>query len=185
MVRPHSRRIPVSIFEMKPPAARRRKNLKAERLREEGFQVFHDVIGNGFNVDHVLIGPAGVFTVETKTWSKPLTGSPQINFDGKSIKVGSSEPDRDPVAQAKGQAGWLKAILAESTGRTLDVRPVILFPGWFIDNPGGHFKDVWVLEPKALSAFLGREPARLSPEDVKLMSFHLSRLIRSTERAKG
>ena len=96
-----------------------------ERLREGGFHVFHDVIGAGFNVDHVLIGPAGVFTVETKTSSKPSTGNAQINFDGKRIKVGSFEPDRDPVTQAKGQAGWLKAILAESTGRTFDVRPVL------------------------------------------------------------
>lgn len=38
-----------------------------ERLRQHGFQVFHDVVGDGFNVDHVLIGPPGVFTVETKT----------------------------------------------------------------------------------------------------------------------
>jgi hypothetical protein len=29
-----------------------------ERLHERGYPVFHDVIGNGFNVDHVLIGPA-------------------------------------------------------------------------------------------------------------------------------
>src|ERR1043165_980869 len=27
-----------------------------ERLRQDGFQVFHDVVGDGFNVDHVLIG---------------------------------------------------------------------------------------------------------------------------------
>jgi hypothetical protein len=34
-----------------------------ERLRERGYTVFHDLIGSGFNVDHVLIGPAGVFTI--------------------------------------------------------------------------------------------------------------------------
>ncbi|MEE4639716.1 MAG: nuclease-related domain-containing protein, partial [Wenzhouxiangella sp.] len=45
-----------------------------ERLREDGYQVFHDLIGDGFNLDHVIIGPAGVFTIETKTWSKPATG---------------------------------------------------------------------------------------------------------------
>jgi len=26
-----------------------------ERLRERGYRVFHDLIGNGFNIDHVLI----------------------------------------------------------------------------------------------------------------------------------
>lgn len=154
-----------------------------ERLREDGFNVFHDVVGVGFNIDHVLIGPPGVFTIETKTWSKPTKGETQINFDGESIRIGTLEPERDPVAQARGQAGWLKAILTESTGRKPDVRPVILFPGWYISAPGG-FRDVWVLEPKALPSFLGNEPERLTPEDVKLMSFHLSRFIRSSERAK-
>jgi len=38
-----------------------------EGLRAKGYRVFHDVVGTGFNVDHVLIGPAGVFTIETKS----------------------------------------------------------------------------------------------------------------------
>ncbi len=42
-----------------------------ETLGERGYRVFHDVVGGNFNLDHVLIGPAGVFTVETKTYSKP------------------------------------------------------------------------------------------------------------------
>jgi hypothetical protein len=150
-----------------------------ERLRESGFHVFHDVVGDGFNVDHVLVGPAGVFTVETKTWSKPASGKAQIDFDGEKLRIGSMEPDRDPVAQAKGQASWLRAVLLESTGRAVDVRPVIVFPGWFVVNSSGSFRDLWVLEPKALPAFLANEPARLAAEDVKLVSFHLSRLIRS------
>lgn len=79
-----------------------------ERLRQDGFQVFHDVVGDGFNVDHVLIGPPGVFTVETKTWSKPASGNAQVVFDGETIKIGSFAPDRDPIVQAKAQASWLK-----------------------------------------------------------------------------
>ncbi|KAL0630225.1 hypothetical protein Q9L58_010928, partial [Maublancomyces gigas] len=114
-----------------------------ERLREQGFHVFHDVIGSGFNVDHVLVGPSGVFTVETKTWSKPLTGTARLSFDGETIRMGSLSPDRDPVIQAKAQAGWLKAILLESTGKTMDVRPVVVFPGWFVENAAGTFKDLW------------------------------------------
>lgn len=48
-------------------------------------------------------------------------------------------------------------------------------------NTAGSFKEVWVLEPKALRAFLSKEPVRLSSEDVKLASFHLSRFIRSIQ----
>jgi hypothetical protein len=155
-----------------------------ERLREQGYYVFHDVVGSGFNVDHVLVGPAGVFTVETKTWSKPATGNARLTFDGEAIRMGALSPDRDPVIQAKAQAGWLKAVLAESTGRSFEVRPVVVFPGWYIENAAGSFKDLWVLEPKALPNFLRNEPNRMVREDVKLASFHLSRLIRSYERAR-
>jgi hypothetical protein len=154
-----------------------------ERLRADGFQVFHDVVGAGFNVDHVLVGPPGVFTVETKTWSKPEKGDARIEFDGHNIRAGSHSPDRDPVSQAKAQAAWLKALLSESSGRSAEVRPVIVFPGWFVANSSGSFRDVWVLEPKALPAFLNNEPVRLLPDEVKLLAFHLSRFIRASEKA--
>lgn len=155
-----------------------------ERLREQGFHVFHDLVGSGFNVDHVLIGPAGVFTIETKTWSKPAAGGAQVAFDGEAVRVGAFEPDRNPIVQAKAQASWLKSVLHESTGKAFTVRPVIVFPGWFVVNTSGTFNDIWVLEPKALPAFLGNEPPRLSHEDVKLASFHLSRFIRAGEKSR-
>ncbi|MFA7267729.1 MAG: nuclease-related domain-containing protein [Sterolibacterium sp.] len=153
-----------------------------ERLREQGYQVFHDVLGDGFNVDHVIIGPAGVFTIETKTWSKPRQGSPKIGFDGESLLAAGQGPDRNPVIQAKAQASWLQRLLAESTGKPLPVRPVILFPGWYVEDSRASRKDLWVLEPKALPKFLANAPSIVAPEDVTLASFHLSRFIREQER---
>jgi hypothetical protein len=84
----------------------------------------------------------------------------------------------------KAQASWLKQLLSQSTGRKFETRPVIVFPGWFVANSGG-FRDLWVLEPKALPSFLQNEPARLSAEEINLASFHLSRLIRATERERN
>ena len=79
-----------------------------ERLRSGGYEVFHDLVGQTFNVDHVVIGPAGVFTVETKTWSKPARGEARIKFDGERLLAGQHQPDRDPVVQARAQAGWIR-----------------------------------------------------------------------------
>jgi Nuclease-related domain len=156
-----------------------------ERLREDGYQVFHDVIGTGFNIDHVLIGPGGVFTVETKTWSKPARGDARIRFNGEQLLVAGREPDRDPLVQARAQAGWLKGLLMESTGQKFDVFPVVVFPGWFIEHSQGSLRNIWVLEPKALPAFLENAPQLLEPEEVKLASFHLSRFIRSSEQQRS
>jgi hypothetical protein len=67
-----------------------------DRLREQGYQAFHDVLADGFNLDHVLVGPGGVFAIETKTWSKPLRGDARISFDGVKLLAADHEPDRDP-----------------------------------------------------------------------------------------
>ncbi len=153
-----------------------------ERLRGQGYVVFHDLIGSGFNVDHVLIGPAGIYTVETKTWSKPVRGEAKIKFDGEQITVSGHEPERDPIIQARAQVAWLRGLLAESTGKQFDVFPVVVFPGWYIDRTKDGPHDIWVLEPKALPGFLDKIPQRLAPDEIKLASFHLSRFIRSVER---
>jgi hypothetical protein len=78
----------------------------------------------------------------------------------------------------------MRELLRESTGKAFHVWPVVLFPGWFIEDLGATSRRLWVLEPKALPAFLDREPHRMSAEDVKLASFHLSRFIRSQEAMK-
>lgn len=156
-----------------------------ERLREAGYQVFHDIVGAGFNVDHVVIGPAGAFTIETKTFSKRPSADAKVTFDGERIVVDGQEPDRDPVVQAKAQARWLRELLAESTGRKFAVRPVIVFPGWWVEQSKGSTREVWVLEPKALPGFLAHEPEVLAAEDVQLASYHLAQFIRSKERERA
>lgn len=156
-----------------------------ERLRESGYHVFHDVIGTDFNIDHVLIGPAGVFTIETKTWSKPLKGEARVICEGDSLRVGTLKPDRNPIIQAKAQAAWLKQLLSASTGKAYTARAVLLFPGWYVEQGRGTTREVWVLEPKALPAFLGKEPTLLEKENIALASFHLSRFVREEERRRA
>lgn len=154
-----------------------------ERLRESGYQVFHDVVGDDFNVDHVIIGPAGVFTIETKTISKPMRGEVKIHFDGEHILINGKSMERNPVHQAKAQATWLKKILRETTEREYRVRPVVVFPGWYIDQKASSFREIWVLEPKAFLKFLEKEPSVLSAEEIKMASGHLSRFIRTQEKS--
>jgi len=157
-----------------------------EKLRADGYQVFHDLVGDGFNLDHVLIGPAGVYTVETKTYSKPAKGKAELTFDGEAIQIGHWEPQRNPVIQARAQVGWLRSLLKETTGRDFPVHPVIVFPGWFVRSAGRAEKPIWVLNPKALPEYLKKQQPQLTKEDIKLASYHLSRFIRVEEsRRRG
>jgi hypothetical protein len=152
-----------------------------DSLREKGYRVFHDVVGEGFNVDHVLIGKAGVFSIETKTISKPVRGQAEVEYDGETVALNGLVPERNPVVQAKAQSSWLQDLIKGSTGKAVVVRPVVLYPGWFVSKqPKGA--RVWVLNPKSLPAFLEHENGAMSPEDVGLVAFHLARYVRAGNR---
>ena len=108
-----TRRLPIC---GSPKTARKQSGSISSACAKAAITSFHDVVGLGFNVDHVIVGPAGVFTVETKTWSKPAKGDAKVVFDGERVRINGFEPDRNPIVQAKAQARWLKEVLAESTG---------------------------------------------------------------------
>lgn len=147
-------------------------------LRDDGYRVLHDLQGEGFNVDHVIIGPQGVYTIETKTISKPVRGNPTIHYDGSQVRIGAFTPDRNPVTQAAAQASWLRRVLAESTGKTFTVQPVVVFPGWFVEGPKNGSAKVWVIEPKMLQGRLRDQPTFMNASDISLCVFHLKRLLR-------
>ena len=153
-----------------------------ERLRAEGADVFHDVPGERFNIDHVVLSVHGFYAVETKTRSKPARGDPRITLTETGLVVNGFRPDRDPLVQAQAGARWLSQLLEESTGKQFHVRGVVLFPGWFIEPMSKawlmtHDKP-WVLEPRALPGFIGNEPQKIADADVKLAAYHLSRYVR-------
>jgi len=152
-----------------------------ESLRENGYRVLHDIVGDKFNIDHLLIGPKGIFTIETKTLNKPAKGEPRVDYDGTQILVNGFKPDRDPVIQAKSQAKWIKELVKELTGKTIIVRPAVVYPGWYINPmPKGSRPEVWVLNPKALPAYIENADGALSDEDIRSFTYHLSRYVRNS-----
>lgn len=150
-------------------------------LREDGARIFHDIPGEEFNLDHVVISQKGIFVVETKTLSKPHPDS-RITIKDESVLVSGFEMDRDPVRQVRAQISWLARVLEESTGRNFPIKGSVVFPGWFVEPPPpGSKLEVWVLSARALPSFIENEPVRLKPDDVSLASYHLSRFIRAAQ----
>lgn len=151
-----------------------------DNLREDGHRVFHDLLGDNFNLDHVIVSTKGIFVVETKTFSKPVKGDAKIQYNGDQIIIAGKKATRDPIIQVTAASRWLKNILKESTGKEYMIKPVIVFPGWFVEtNKPGDMSDVWVLNPKALQSFINNESDKITREDMMLATFHLSRYIRS------
>jgi hypothetical protein len=173
-----------AFWRMRPVWAdlrRIRQGIKGERavaeilgeLRAKGYRIFHDVKGaDDYNIDHVLIGPGGVFAVETKTVSKPEGRDAKVDYSGERILVDGRELERDPLKQSRACADRVREILKSMTGRSVFVRPVVVFPGWWVNKQPADV-EVWVLNPKGLLAFVANESEKLNDADVALFSDRL------------
>lgn len=150
--------------------------LLEEKLRPKGCSVFHDILAEDFNVDHFVVGPTGLFCIETKTHRKPERGGVRVIFDGESIRVNGFKPDRDPVAQVKAEAKWMADLIEKSTGKRFAVQPILVYPGWYVEMPSPA-PQVWALNEQGAASFISNARTPLSPEDVALITFHLKRYV--------
>jgi Nuclease-related domain len=115
-------------------------------LAGDGWYVIHDAsLGRG-NVDHILIGPAGVFTVETKSHPGP-------------IRVARVHGATLSQAQAQRKA------IARVTG--VPVEALIVFSRAWVDKPLARRKGVRITPARMLAGYLQRRPTTLTPEQVE------------------
>ncbi|MCE9642556.1 MAG: NERD domain-containing protein [Betaproteobacteria bacterium] len=150
-----------------------------ETLRAKGYQVFHDLQQERGNIDHTLIGPGGVFAIETKTISKPNDRDGKVTYDGQRLLVDGGELERDPVAQSLAVARGLRQLLKEQTGQDVDVTAVVLFPGWYVETLARDPKVLVANENYFLKSFDHNRRPVLDDTMIKLLSSGLEREGRS------
>lgn len=143
-------------------------------------RIIHDIQAGEFNIDHVVITPAGVFAVETKSRLKPPAGngSPKVKYDGKRLEF-PNWTETKPIEQAARQARWLADYLQKSTGETFPVFAVLALPGWFIDySVRATEQMVRVINPKNSGWLLlpGKQPIRLDPGAIQRAAFQVEKL---------
>jgi hypothetical protein len=126
-------------------------------LADEGWRVIHDAsLGRG-NMDHILIGPAGVFTVETKSHPGPI----------KVARVHGAT-----LSQAQAQRKAIERITGER------VEPLIVFSRAWVDKPLARRKGVRVTPARMLAGYLERRPVTFAPEQVAQVHEKLATALR-------
>jgi hypothetical protein len=142
-----------------------------EQLEARGWQVLHDVpVGErGANIDHVLVGPGGVWTVNTKYhWGGRVWAS------GNTVKVnGRFEPY---VAKASHEATRASRLLSAAVGRPVVVRGIVAIvcdQRQVVRQPKSG--QVLVLGPREAKAFLAGLPAVLAIHEVDGIAAHARR----------
>ncbi|MGD1977604.1 MAG: nuclease-related domain-containing protein [Gammaproteobacteria bacterium] len=150
-----------------------------DRLMRHGCRIFHDVPAGPGNIDHVVVGPAGILAVETKSRRRADRGrgaeDATVNYDGHRLRF----PDEAQTAyldQAGRQARWLGEWLSRTLGEEVAVQPVLALPGWFVDRRGSG--QVAVVNPKE-AAKLIQGPVVLDRRRQERISFRLERSCRA------
>lgn len=155
-----------------------------DEIRKSGFDVFHDFIlkdeRGTENIDHIIVGPSGVFTLETKNWSaKGVPQDDRITFDGETLKIGTYLQEDKFLKQPRRQAAKLQGILQPVTQDHLWVVPILCFWDRYVQltrfNPTG----LQVVNQRGISSFILAREQKYSPETVRKISAKLRELNRA------
>ncbi|SDX20601.1 nuclease-related domain-containing protein [Thiocapsa roseopersicina] len=146
-----------------------------------GGRVLHDIQAPGFNIDHVVVAPGGVFSVETKHRLKSTQGKAaeqtRVAFDGTALTF-PGWTDVKTAEQARAQGRWLSERLTKSAGIPVAARPVIALPGWYVRVTKAS--DVVAINPKTCRFMLkprNGEPA-LTADSIQRIAFQVEQLCR-------
>jgi hypothetical protein len=117
-----------------------------DELTAAGWSVIHDASFGHGNVDHIALGVAGVFSVETKSHPGPVRV--------RTIHGGV-------LRQAQDQRETLEEIAGER------VEPLVVFSRAWVDKPLARRRGVRVMPARMLLGYLTRHTHTLTPEQVE------------------
>jgi hypothetical protein len=120
----------------------------------DGWLALHDVDTGRGNIDHVAIGPGGLFTIETKSHRGPIS---------------VDRIDRRMLGQAYAQRKWLERV----TGR--DVETLLVFSTAYLDRALARRRGVLVLSSRLLAKHLAGRDDVLGREEVAAIHARLER----------
>jgi len=117
----------------------------------DGYHVFHDFVAGREHVDHVVAGPTGVFSIETKSWRG------RVEMSEGHILVNGALPSRDPAAQAQREADQVRAKL-KRLGFEVTVLPMVCFASDTFEPSPSSCGAVLVVNAAGLPGWFATQP---------------------------
>ena len=126
-----------------------------ESLAADGWHVIHDVSFGRGNIDHVVVGPGGVFAVETKSHAG---------------RISLERLDPKMLSQAYAE----KKTLEERLG--VEVEPLLVFSrAYLIERPSAKRQGVTVMTARGLPHYFSRRRPTMSAEQSRQVYERLAR----------
>jgi hypothetical protein len=135
------------------------------RLTRRGWTLFNDIDTGRGNIDHVLIGPAGVFLLETKN----LQGVVAVKNGVVSVRWKEDPTDgyenHHIAARARASSAALAEALSASSGRRWWVQPLVVLWADFAQTSVEDDRVAWV-RGKDLARVLEARRVRLTAGEI-------------------
>ena len=127
-----------------------------------GYHVFHDVAcGESGGIDHVVVGPRGLFVIETKCWSGKVT------VEEGAVLFNGMLPSRSPIAQVRASAHALAAFLSKRLDAVPACVPIVCFASNTLVTASVKQDDTVVCNATVLLALLTAHTGHVSPDDIE------------------
>jgi hypothetical protein len=153
------------------------------QLMKHGYRVYHDMQADKFNIDHIVIGPSGVYALETKYRSK-VSGNgangARVIRDNDILRFPDNRIDSKAIPQARAQAKWLSEFLTKSVGKQITVQAMVALPGWYVEK-GPHDGTVLVISPKNADKFFFPRPTVLDNQLIQQASYQIEQCCRTVK----
>jgi hypothetical protein len=117
-----------------------------EGLRDDGWRVIHDASFGHGNIDHIALGPGGLFTVETKSHPGPV----RVRAIHGAI-LRQAQEEREALEGATGE-------------RT---EALLVFSRAWVDKPLARRRGVRVIPARMLPRYLNHRTDTLTPEQIE------------------
>lgn len=126
----------------------------------DGFFILHDFVSKRGNIDHIVVSPKGILTIETKSHKGVVT------FDGEKLKRDGQDFKKDFIRQAWAQAFSIRDLLARHGMEAPKPQPVILFGNADV-RVREKVKGVEIIGRRYLPAYLARQQDRMTRKDAE------------------
>lgn len=145
------------------------------RVKKKGFVAFHNLTGENSNIDHVIVGPTGIYAIKIKA----RMGRGTIDYcDENELIFGGRISDNRPLAQVRSAAYTLHGQLQGSLPGYA-VKPLLVFFGnWRVHRGAGDF-DVDVVTGDQLEDYLDRQQPELTSNEIAHICAQLEQPARS------
>ncbi|RXE56041.1 hypothetical protein ABH15_07550 [Methanoculleus taiwanensis] len=145
------------------------------RLPEE-YIVIDDIVIEKYqgNIDHVVIGPTGIFVIETKNWSYRKIRQRSGVWYSVNNHVENKIPYKtDPVTQVLGNAIRLREELQRKLSTAEWIEAIVVFTNPLMEFQTSQSRNVSILKPYELNEEILRNKKTVGQETIQKVSEYL------------